>query len=174
MVCASHGLTFIITDDSSLNVTSVKDIGEITLQIHEVIVGDYVPVHERNTECISFSPEEKLNIKKKVREYYDLQKLVTFTFKYRPLEVLKADGIALRKCANKRKATDVNDKDGDTEEVEFLRARVRRLEARLSNAKRIKMEPRSAFLPGEIIDLTTTRLTIFHIPPPARLFSFFV
>ncbi|KAK7000724.1 hypothetical protein R3P38DRAFT_1833727 [Favolaschia claudopus] len=113
--------------------------------------------------------------------------IVTFCFKYRPMDVLCANGIAPPLPTLKRKASaelsppPVEDRD-DTEElaaleeVRALREKLQTLEEKLlrdlkprtksektaatvdltdrSKRKRVKVEAKPSFIPGEVIDLT--------------------
>jgi len=112
-----------------------------------------------------FTPQKQpLGVKK-----LDGAPLVTFTFKYRSLDVLKANGIVPAATENKRPAVaqEVEDVKPETieiedeDEIKALEARLNALRAQRSNpngnpSKRVKREPRqqSSFVPGEVIDLT--------------------
>jgi len=100
----------------------------------------------------------------------DSEPLVTFVFKYRPLEILKAHGIVPVVAGVKRGAGSSLDEprvkregpgvDSVDAEIKALEKRMKILKARHAQrsriAKRVKTEPldQSAFMPGEVIDLT--------------------
>ncbi|KAF9001566.1 hypothetical protein BDQ17DRAFT_1358436 [Cyathus striatus] len=176
-------------DDSLLGASSAQKIGDIVIVFHEVTVGNIVParnitlcgqstVHERSKKglvhSISFTAEEKTS-KQILRNSSSVKIIATFEFKYRPLDILRANKTAPPapyipvtnspqselppEPVTKRKADDIKEEEDDDDseeanELVLLRARVRELEEKRAKAKRVKTEPRAAFLPGEIIDLT--------------------
>ncbi|KAF9001541.1 hypothetical protein BDQ17DRAFT_1327197 [Cyathus striatus] len=138
-----------------LDASSMKSLGEIVLNICEVVIGDIrpmgvlevsetSPIHERSKKglvhSVGFAPEKKTE-KSYSKRHVDYQKrMVTFVFKYRSLDI---------------KEEDVGDDDSEeAKELRDLLARVRELQEKRANAKRVKAEPQPAFLPGEVIDLT--------------------
>ncbi|KAJ7081891.1 hypothetical protein B0H15DRAFT_449787 [Mycena belliarum] len=132
--------------------------------------------HERSKKAmghsVQFGQEFNSGLNKH-RPTEFLEKLGTLTFKYRPIELLRAEGIAPPAPKRQRAATpedvldltmDVaTDEDGDDDE-----AKIRKLEAQLGALKnkkrRVKCEPhevkkeikseRPIFKSGEVIDLT--------------------
>jgi len=102
----------------------------------------------------------------------DEDPLVTFVFKYRPLDVLKANGIVPSNVGQKRRAAADPEQDNVKEEanedgaadVARMKALEAELEAlrnktsgsKLNVAKRVKVEPSvpKGFVSGEVIDLT--------------------
>jgi len=176
-----------LTDDDSYldRQAALTNLGEISVEIWRVaIVPNAVPhgiqfpedqkVHEKSKKAMAhrvklgddiFTPQKQpLGVKK-----LDGAPLVTFTFKYRSLDVLKANGIVPAATENKRPAVaqEVEDVKPETieiedeDEIKALEARLNALRAQRSNpngnpSKRVKREPRqqSSFVPGEVIDLT--------------------
>ncbi|KAF9001567.1 hypothetical protein BDQ17DRAFT_1426518 [Cyathus striatus] len=172
-------------DDLFLNTSSAQNLGEIELSVWEVLVGNDTPildfpvsaktiVHEKSKKglahSIGFGPELTLKTKIAQKHIDAIKVLVTFVFKYRPFDILRANGIVPPRPqpirmpsppqlplgpVKKRKIKEEDDVAFEAEkELEFHRARVRELEARCANVKRVKTEPRPAFLSGEVIDLT--------------------
>jgi len=128
-------------------------------------------------------PQSSVNIKRAGPD------IVKFCFKYRPIDVLRANGIAPPPPQLKRKASaepppraqtpDDSEALADLEEARILREKLRALEAKLSKrekkprikeepgavvdltqgssrskSKRVKLEEKRPFIPGEVIDLT--------------------
>ncbi|KAH7928295.1 hypothetical protein BV22DRAFT_1005153 [Leucogyrophana mollusca] len=170
---------------------STSDLGQIELEIwagvwNEVSKVDinYMQlaptrkVHERakkaGTHCVGFGEE----VKSAPRAFSSFRRqsslpLVTFIFKYRSYDLLKANGIIPAPIQNpaKRKAADTGDGDvkaeeelltdeeGTDTEIQALKQKLASLEAKRRKknpAKKIKREdPRPKFIPsGEVIDLT--------------------
>jgi len=101
----------------------------------------------------------------------DIVPLATFIFKYRSLDMLKANGIASSSTGQKRPAeaqpeADVKEEvidieDDNAKEIRALEHRLNALKSQRSTSqgnpsKKVKREPRNqtSFIPGEIIDLT--------------------
>ncbi|THU89706.1 hypothetical protein K435DRAFT_968966 [Dendrothele bispora CBS 962.96] len=100
--------------------------------------------------------------------------VATFCFRYRPLDVLQANGIAPPPTPIKRPPSpeilDIEDSDEDADEKELARLRAQadlvqaRIESRRQSqgepklrrvkAERVKEEYLQSFVPGEVIDLT--------------------
>jgi len=106
-------------DDSFLDHSASKDLGEIVLQIWRAAVigvGDCRPkipdeqkVHERSKKATShrvqFDAEVSTSYRAQLKtRYLDKEPLVTFIFKYRSLEILQANGIAPLNKDKKRSA----------------------------------------------------------------------
>jgi len=191
LVFASIQLT---DDDAGLNSECVKDLGDIVVRISQAqrtgisqpkTVGSIADekVHERAKKAIShrvnFGEETVQRQAMTITISKTIATLVTFTFKYRSIDILRADGIAPPapklpiQAGTKRKASepdDMNHEDnqdksegGEVEEDEAeLKAQLRLIHAKLAkknaqtNIKKAKTEPNtpSLFISGEIIDLT--------------------
>ncbi|KAJ7467181.1 hypothetical protein FB451DRAFT_407725 [Mycena latifolia] len=190
-----------VTDDATVLESHPDDrIGTIDLEIWKVKRDDAGPltwagmaappppkkVHERSkkgaTQQISFC-DPVFREPAKVVPCKWTERIVTFSFKYRPLDLLRANGIAppLRD-KGKRKASSPecalsDEDDSDAEEARRLELRLSEIRAKQAQKnpkkrkikaeddsdlidltrpkKRIKIEERkSVFTPGEIIDLT--------------------
>jgi len=174
-------------DDTSFNQNaSLHALGEISIEIWRVEMGR--AISDPNT---IFPEEQKVNERSKKALVHrvklgeevqamqspvcpcnklDLEPAVTFVFKYRPLEMLKANGLVPIVAGQKRRAAadpgeDELKKEGsevedDDAEIQALEERMNILKARRghrnSTVKRVKIEPRNqnVFVPGEVIDLT--------------------
>ncbi|KAF8072186.1 hypothetical protein FPV67DRAFT_925272 [Lyophyllum atratum] len=182
-------------DDEYLAPEKTKDLGDIILRIRHVelqqrkaATGRILPViekvHERSKKAMTHQVrfgEEVLH-----RKPYEsianktISELATFIFRYRSIDVLRADGIAPSEPASqkgKRKVDETdNASDKDTEdgpegdeeenqqaELKALLARIDTIQSNLAKkgsksmgAKRVKTEARvrPLFIPGEVIDLT--------------------
>ncbi|KAJ7474331.1 hypothetical protein FB451DRAFT_1398313 [Mycena latifolia] len=189
-----------LTDDDAFlgsSGSSHQELGVIELEIYPVIV-----LPGRHTEPVSrLLPQIKVHerAKKAVTQQITLAKaenlatpktfgstersgpdLVKFYFKYRPLEILQANGIAPlpprpEPVDPPRAATPDMDL-ADAEEAKILRARLSALEAKLAKKekkpvvkreleasavidltqprKRVKLKAERPFISGEVIDLT--------------------
>ncbi|KIM80415.1 hypothetical protein PILCRDRAFT_822544 [Piloderma croceum F 1598] len=179
-----------LTDDDSFldQHVAVNNLGEISIEIwkvsmvaaasplHAITFPEDQKVHERSKKALAhcvklgediFAPQQQ-----RVRvQQTDVAPLVTFTFKYRSFEMLKANGIVPTAAGNKRSAAtqsaaedvkpEIIEIEDDAEEIKALEARLNNLKSRRSNSKgnpskRVKREPanQSSFVPGEVIDLT--------------------
>ncbi|KII84412.1 hypothetical protein PLICRDRAFT_167971 [Plicaturopsis crispa FD-325 SS-3] len=173
-------------DDRSLKDTSaLKNVGEIEIKVWRVTKGAVraasyaaVPqsekVHERSKKAMSHrvgfesakadrpAPATTVDV-----NYVDKEPLVTFLFKYRSLDQLKANGIIPPSVGEKRRrASDLeaetvtvdDDDDGDAKRMKALRAEMKAIEARnAKKAKRVKTEPKAEkkfSASTDIIDLT--------------------
>ncbi|KAJ6512581.1 hypothetical protein C8R45DRAFT_1087730 [Mycena sanguinolenta] len=123
-------------------------------------------LHERSKKAIGHSVQfgaefPAVNAKSEIEV---VQKLATFVFKYRPIELLRAQGIAplAAKPAPAASSTEVLDLtlDDDEAEIKKLEASFRRI---LCNKKEVEAKPEPSsiklekdfvFTPGEVIDLT--------------------
>jgi hypothetical protein len=175
-------------DDAYLDQSGASNnLGEIMIEIWRVApiastaagrmhFPEAQKVHERSKKALAhrvklgdevYAPQKPTLQVKKI----DMVPLVTFVFKYRSLDMLRANGIAPTSTVQKRPAeaqpeadvkeevVDIED-DGD-DEIRALERRLntlksRRLTSQGNPAKKVKREPRNqgAFVPGEIIDLT--------------------
>ncbi|KAF9463929.1 hypothetical protein BDZ94DRAFT_1257779 [Collybia nuda] len=178
-------------DDAFLDTANVKDLGDISLKIFEVLQfhqtetflpeGLRVPdgkVHERSKKItghrVGLGPEKSRN---PCRRMFVAEKvgsvLVTFLFKYRPIDILRADGIAPtgsstpQKLTGKRKVEDDEDKKlvreipGGGEQPPLLKGGTYPTQMRLPTAissvspkKRVKIEYHHSIPSREVIDLT--------------------
>jgi len=173
-----------ITDDDVYLRSSAPNFGEIKLVMWRVEVKQACPfrgsdtgesrgkVHERSKKlgghCVQFGSVQEV----KQTTFYEttkLEALATFIFRYRPLDILQANGIAPlppRPGPAKRKSPE----DNDDEEIEIkdfapddvvegrmrkLKGELRRLEAHRSKKRKVKSEglDRPPVV-GEVIDLT--------------------
>ncbi|KAJ7882295.1 hypothetical protein B0H13DRAFT_2048339 [Mycena leptocephala] len=133
-------------------------------------------MHERSKKAmghsVQFGPEFHRQNLPFQKASQTIRTLATFTFKYRPIELLRAEGIAPPAPRAQRAATptDVVDLSMDVDEDDGDDAEIRKLETRLNALKKknkgkqvkressnIKKEIKSEepiFRPGEVIDLT--------------------
>jgi len=178
-----------LTDDDSFldRHVTVNNLGEISIEIwrvsavamtqaHAIQFPEDQKVHERSKKALAhcvklgdeiFAPQRQpVQVKKT-----DIAPLVTFTFKYRSLDMLKANGIVPIAAEHKRQAAaqpeledtkkEIVETGNDIEEIKALENRLKNLKSRRSTSsgnpsKRVKREPpsQSSFVPGEVIDLT--------------------
>ncbi|KAJ7222923.1 hypothetical protein C8J57DRAFT_1198248 [Mycena rebaudengoi] len=187
LVFAEQALT---DDDAYLNTVISPHLGTIRLELWETRMAP-VPImqkpwtapalepqilHEQSKKVIGHSVQFGAEYQSHNNRYVGFQPektrhLVTFVFKYRPIGLLRAEGIAppLARVGDKRPAspTDILDRtlvdeNNDEEGVEIKQLEAR--EVKKKNAKRVKREPYdvkkeikgegSLFKPGEVIDLT--------------------
>ncbi|KAJ7472668.1 hypothetical protein FB451DRAFT_1469566 [Mycena latifolia] len=165
-------------DDAYLNAAISPDLGTIKVVLThvkpvdskrtwgEVLVGrrfETPVLHERSKKAmghsVQFGPEFYSGLNRQ-NESYPIKDLVTFIFKYRPIELLRAEGIA--PPAPREEMTVKMDVDAD----EAHEAEIKKLEARLvelkNKKKQVKQEPSEVkikteeptFKPAEVIDLT--------------------
>ncbi|KAJ7933791.1 hypothetical protein B0H13DRAFT_682637 [Mycena leptocephala] len=150
-------------DDAFLDSVGHKDVGLIRVEIWTINMAGTKPfsniaapvetkIHERSkkggSHQIKFG-QEVIHATRSaaIIEYLENSPLVTFTFKYRSIDLLRADGLAPNRVSNKRKAS----ADGPSSSESKV-------------AKRVKKETGQQFssTPGEIIDLTRS------VTPPSR------
>ncbi|KAJ7157601.1 hypothetical protein C8R43DRAFT_403295 [Mycena crocata] len=171
----------LLTDnDEYLNTPVSPDLGTIKLQLRRVnnepsrgprYANAWQPqiLHERSKKAIGhtvqFGAEYERNNSKSFTQSRVIQKLVTFVFKYRPIGLLMAQGIAPLQATAEPRVSQADDIDltlvGDEGEADEDYAEIKKLEARLgalkSKKKHIKREIKTEepiSKPGEIIDLT--------------------
>ncbi|KAJ7933801.1 hypothetical protein B0H13DRAFT_1700663, partial [Mycena leptocephala] len=143
-----------------------------------------IKVHERSKKAVTQQitlgePEVLAKHKTRVNSQPAGPDLVKFSFKYRPADVLRANGIIPSLPQLKRKASaelqSAQTPDADGQEEKILRERLKALEAkrikqekkpRVKNEadavvdltqdrkKKVKLERKESFIQGEIIDLT--------------------
>ncbi|KAF8910592.1 hypothetical protein CPB84DRAFT_1842585 [Gymnopilus junonius] len=180
-------------DDVYLEENNSQNIGEIKIDVFQAVVLSKEPesinppllpipepekIHERSKKALDH-PNNKRAKGRTFRfiKFEPRSKLATFVFKYRPLAVLQANGIAPREPTPVKEETDSfvivynEDNDGDNQEnallqqlssfqdqVEKLRKEIlavrRSKKANKRPRKIVKAEAKSHFVPGEIIDLT--------------------
>ncbi|KAJ6512569.1 hypothetical protein C8R45DRAFT_323536 [Mycena sanguinolenta] len=166
-------------DDDLLNASISPEFGSIKVVVRDVKkVGPRKSVwhgrkrsfetpvlHERSKKAIGHSVQfgAEFPAVSTKSEIEVVQKLATFVFKYRPIELLRAQGIAplAAKPAPAASSTEVLDLTLDDDEAE-----IKKLEKRLrvlKNKKEVKVKPEPSsiklekdfvFTPGEVIDLT--------------------
>ncbi|GLB40683.1 hypothetical protein LshimejAT787_0805540 [Lyophyllum shimeji] len=182
-------------DDTYLQPDNSKDLGDIVLKlIHVEVTGRYTApvsnlavddkVHERVKKALvhrtTFGKENVERDAIEVMGTRDVAVLATFKFRYRSIDVLRADGIAppdpnIQKSRGRKRKVGESDVPGEergTEdeeeereqaELKALLARIDVLQSNLAKkrseakgAKKVKVEPttRDPFVPGEVIDLT--------------------
>ncbi|KAJ7882296.1 hypothetical protein B0H13DRAFT_928827 [Mycena leptocephala] len=120
-------------------------------------------LHERSKKAMGHSVQfgaEYLGNNTQANPIEVINELATFVFKYRPIEILRAQGIAppeVRPDAAASSSVEVVDltlDDDDAGEIQKLEAQLRVLK------KSVKTKPgpsgvkREVFIPGEVIDLT--------------------
>ncbi|KAL4262534.1 hypothetical protein AB1N83_007899 [Pleurotus pulmonarius] len=135
------------------------------------------PIHEKSkkggTHCVSLGAVEHACYITECDVWDCLQRLVTFSFKYRPLGLLQANGIA---PTPPPVSVTPESEESVSKEEEELRRQMQIMQERLAeleksrNAKRVKEEsdiaerrarkrvklgPKSTFSQGEVIDLTS-------------------
>ncbi|KAJ7195647.1 hypothetical protein GGX14DRAFT_474608 [Mycena pura] len=171
-------------DDAYLNTPISPDFGSIKVTLRQVAKAKLTefeckrhesppPLHERSKKALGHSIKLGAEFKsKRNRMIQDrpIKTFVNFTFKYRPIELLRAEGIAPPEQAQARTASssEILDLTLDTDDEGDMAAEIERLEARVLALKerskrtgpihpRIKREMKteeSSFKAGEIIDLT--------------------
>lgn len=172
-------------DDRYLHSQTAKSLGDITLVLSEAESGEEVApktvelnhdkVHERAKKAMVHRVKlgEEVPRTGKTIRVKRISTIATFTFKYRSIDVLRADGIAPpdpTALANKRKASetigsddDVEEDNGGVEEDEAeLKAQLRLIQEKLakkgkSKRRKVKVEgptKRSLLVHSEVIDLT--------------------
>ncbi|KAJ7486393.1 hypothetical protein B0H11DRAFT_1913674 [Mycena galericulata] len=175
-------------DDEYLNASISPHLGTIRLRIIHVRITGHSPpgpldqvkcetpiLHEKSKKAVGhsvqFGAEYQTNSLNTVTKTCLVKELVTFVFKYRPIELLQAEGIAPPPVREKRAVspTDVLDLTLDVDEDDEDEAKIKKLEAELgalkNKRKKVKREPSDVvkkeikseapiFKPGEVIDLT--------------------
>ncbi|KAJ7282750.1 hypothetical protein C8J57DRAFT_50938 [Mycena rebaudengoi] len=183
-------------DDAFLGESSAhQDLGVIELSLtpievlHDTVLAKnhdlaVVKVHERAKKAVTQqitlgAPEytgiAKQNTKTVRRKGPDLAKM---TFKYRSLDILRANGIAPLPDKLKRKASvplernsTPDDDDGDAEEARNLRDKLKALEAKQTKKNGKKPVKREQNVGSDIIDLTqgasgSKRVKLERVPAP--------
>ncbi|KAL0574146.1 hypothetical protein V5O48_007809 [Marasmius crinis-equi] len=174
------------TDEDSLSCSASPEIGEIRIEVHQASVrtlrsqpkGNFrdtpaqVMVNERSKKAVDHQTTFGQAINTRRTNFVDINTFglpkAIFCFKYRPLGMLQANGIApppQRKNGEpsgqvKPDPDDVieihDDGESESEELERLRKRVRLLEGRQGErgSKRVKLEVKHEPVVGEVIDLS--------------------
>ncbi|KAL4258814.1 hypothetical protein AB1N83_008136 [Pleurotus pulmonarius] len=180
-----------VTDDEEyLTHTTHHNLGEITLDVwtaryaERTVPALFVqlpnePVHEKSkksgTHCIGLGASEQVESTEDdtAHLWNRIKHLATFSFKYRPLELLQANGIV--PAPPPVPAPEEDDAEAEEElkglkrQMEVMQERLAQLEksrgakrvraepdvAERRTRKRVKVEPKSTFVPGELIDLTS-------------------
>ncbi|KDQ14877.1 hypothetical protein BOTBODRAFT_174393 [Botryobasidium botryosum FD-172 SS1] len=185
------------TDDESANVHVGPDFGAISLSIWRVVIGQrkahkpkprqtdvQSPVHERSKKAgchvVAFAAPEPASVRTWSTKPYSpddaKRPFVKFVFRYRPLDLLRANEIApplkpkpTQTSSNRHAVIKIEDSDEedlvDDEEIQALKEKLKKMEARKrksddkggQSSKRVKVEQidfSKHFTPGEIIDLT--------------------
>ncbi|PBL03272.1 hypothetical protein ARMGADRAFT_1056489 [Armillaria gallica] len=168
-----------LTDDDEMQAAeSVRDLGEIRLEIWQVSclyvirgpkpIHTFNPVdkvHERSKKAVLHSVQLGAEVPTKPTETVQTAKVceqVTFIFYYRPLDILQAKGMA--PTAIKRPASpsppptplksELSENDAD-EEIAALEEQLRQLKKRKkSKAVKAEFKQEGSHLNGEVIDLT--------------------
>ncbi|KAJ7141253.1 hypothetical protein C8R44DRAFT_243530 [Mycena epipterygia] len=190
-------------DDTYLGQSSHQELGVIQLAIYPIRITrrntgpsggrslSNIKVHERTKKAVTQqitlgNPEELADSVSFSTFERTGPDLAIFSFNYRPIDVLRANGIAPAPPQLKRKAAveperapTPDDDSADAEEARILREKLAALEAKrikkekekkprvkheagavidltqdTRNSKKVKLEARRPFIPGEIIDLT--------------------
>jgi len=179
-------------DDVYLHSDSSKHLGEITLEIWSIKFGEsktrrhssrnigVEKVHERSKKAIEhqikLGDEQSHEYPRdKARSVTKVALLATFTFKYRSIDLLRANGIAPPEpqVGEKRKASDrdaetpeSDDEDIEAEELKVLSQELRALGDKINeiqsrrakkkrSSKKVKTEDRPVVRSTEVIDLTS-------------------
>ncbi|KAJ7141273.1 hypothetical protein C8R44DRAFT_763101, partial [Mycena epipterygia] len=150
-----------LTDDDAFLDAQHKDVGIIRIEIWTINMTGTKPytnlaphveskIHERSKKGVAHQikfgePVEQATRSAAIVQYLERSPLVTFTFKYRSLDLLRANGIAPSPTSGKRKASASG---SGTQESE--------------GSKRVKKESGqpAKFRPGEIIDLTRSETPV--------------
>ncbi|KAJ7614139.1 hypothetical protein FB45DRAFT_262539 [Roridomyces roridus] len=171
-------------DDEYLNASISPHFGTIRLELRHVkknpLSGlstanskDYKTqiLHEKSKKAVGHAVQFGAEFQSKLNTHLKtttVQKLVTFVFKYRPIELLQAEGFAPPPIRTERAPPmDILDLTMDTDEDD-AKVELRQLEARVGvlkkKLKRVKQEPsvkkelktesQPIFEPGDVIDLT--------------------
>ncbi|TFK69678.1 hypothetical protein BDN72DRAFT_840041 [Pluteus cervinus] len=172
-----------LTDDDQYLQESVgESFGEIKLILSKAIITgtetacdqsacipDDVKVHERSKKGMDHRiglGDEWIRTSSDMTTVESICDVATFVFRYRPLAILQANGIAPIDRSTKRKASTPPNEPSDDEddgeaaaEIEALKARLRDLEGRQKKRVKIevKTEPHSGLYPPnnlDVIDLT--------------------
>ncbi|KAJ7646769.1 hypothetical protein FB45DRAFT_181563 [Roridomyces roridus] len=160
-----------LTDDDSFLGSSVnEDLGNIELSIYPVIEEsfdepqqlcnpnlDKVTLHERSKKAVT----QQITLAEPEPERYTVASstitcsgpdIVTFCFKYRPLDLLQANGIAPTTQVPKKEASspaeeevEVEEDTVDEEEIRALRDRLSILEAKRAVKKKKRVDVKSEF-----------------------------
>ncbi|KAJ6514732.1 hypothetical protein DFH09DRAFT_1049034 [Mycena vulgaris] len=174
------GKQVLTDDDAYLNVAISSEIGSIRVKLRHVKDKPLrkgwkdknfnAPIlHEQSKKAmghsVQFGAEFSSNKKRLVPEEV-IEKLVTFVFKYRPIDLLRAQGTAPPETRKRRVTSDIVDLTIDDDETDEA-AKIEKSEARLGvltrGSKRAKHEPseikkeirrQPIFQAGEVIDLT--------------------
>ncbi|KAJ8088526.1 hypothetical protein PM082_022599 [Marasmius tenuissimus] len=173
------------TDEDSLECSASSDIGEIKVEVHQATIKPSpsqtlnrprtVPsqpiVHERLKKAVDHQTTFGEAVETRQIHFVDIKThgspKAVFCFKYRPLGMLQANGIAppperttndvTRMKPDPDDIIEISDED-ESEELERLRKRVKTLEGKEAEraAKRVKREPevKHELEAGEVIDLT--------------------
>lgn len=169
-----------LTDDDGF-ISLSSDPGQITIIVEQCAVGKQKKsfrksfpkpfpkpmVHERAKKGIVQSVElgpERFQKATRTRTTTTIQRLVTFKFKYRPLDVLQADGIAPCSTSNNREVKVTLECNSEEARIQLLKEEIRVLEAQQRQKRkrsdsnisrqRLKRDP-SFILDNNVIDLTT-------------------
>ncbi|KAF4597673.1 hypothetical protein EYR40_008137 [Pleurotus pulmonarius] len=180
----------LVNDEEYLTHTTHHNLGEITLDVwtaryaERTVPALFVqlpdePVHEKSkksgTHCIGLGASEQVESTEDdtAHLWNRIKHLATFSFKYRPLELLQANGIV--PAPPPVPAPEEDDAEAEEElkglkrQMEIMQERLAQLEksrgakrvraepdvAERRTRKRVKVEPKSTFVPGELIDLTS-------------------
>jgi len=161
-----------LTEDEDVIGPATANLGEIVVDVDEVVVQGVSPwqhsrpatlpplnVHERAKKGIvhgtQLGKEVSLTESRVTASITIIRKLLSFRFKYRPLAVLKADGIAPQdQPAPIKRQADPEDIIDLTVEDEGQGGERRRKKARVSRIA-VKKERSTTFDDGEVLDLTT-------------------
>ncbi|KAJ7817757.1 hypothetical protein B0H14DRAFT_2841611 [Mycena olivaceomarginata] len=167
-------------DDNLLNAAISPELGSIKVQMRKVISvpsrrrqpvwpGDSFEskvLHERSKKAMGHSVQFGAAypaINSQADPIEVIAELATFVFKYRPLELLRAQGIAPPEIRPEAAAApievvDLTVDDDDASEIKQLEARLPVLKKKgvkvKSKSSGVKQEKSFVFAPGEIIDLT--------------------
>ncbi|KAJ7340696.1 hypothetical protein DFH08DRAFT_244139 [Mycena albidolilacea] len=165
-------------DDNLLNAAISPELGSIKVQMRKVISvpsrrrqpvwpGDSFEskvLHERSKKAMGHSVQFGAAypaINSQADPIEVIAELATFVFKYRPIELLRAQGIAppeIRPAAAPIEVVDLTVDDDDASEIKQLEARLPVLKKKgvkvKSKSSGVKQEKSFVFAPGEIIDLT--------------------
>ncbi|KAJ7447093.1 hypothetical protein B0H11DRAFT_2290265 [Mycena galericulata] len=172
-------------DDENLDAAISPDFGTIKVHFRRVKRGsvskkghweernfESKPIHERSKKAIGHSVQYGAEFRREnrlTRSEKTIELLVTFVFRYRPIELLRAEGIVPPESRRNRVVSPsaeildltMDDDDEKAAEIERLEARLNALKrgsketglAGLRVKKEIKREE-LIFQPGEVIDLT--------------------
>ncbi|KAF8998436.1 hypothetical protein BDZ89DRAFT_1122177 [Hymenopellis radicata] len=190
-------------DDGLLGAAVSAELGEIKIEHWHVMVGERVayrtntyaetgPIHERSKKAVSHRAQlgpQKVVATQTQRNVTKVACLLTVIYRYRPLDMLQANGIAPppAQASSSRKRNipldedviNISDEESEDEpqRIAKLEAELQRLRNGSKSSKKIKSEPvvkkekrqKIVFDPNDVIDLTYRLQCIALLPSEKTL-----